>query len=243
MNAIQSNAFTQTLVSLGKKLPKPTSILCVSAHWQTRGEWVTHMQVPPTIHDFYGFPRELTEVQYPAPGNPALAERIRSALQHVRLDESEWGLDHGTWSVLKWIYPEANIPVVQLSIDLSKPFSFHVELGEKLKFLRDEGVLIVGSGNIVHNLGTMTWKEPAKIYDWAGKFDAWIEQRLMDRDIKALAYGAMELEEGQKSIPTPDHYIPFLYTVGASDDSDNLRFIYKGIEYGSISMRSMIFEP
>lgn len=242
MNAIQQNVFTKSLNQIPQNLPQPKAILVISAHWMTEGSWVTHMSQPKTIHDFYGFPKALFDVSYPAPGQPALAERIHSAMAEVGLDEESWGLDHGTWSVLRHIYPNANIPIVQLSIDISKPFADHVEIGKKLRFLRDEGVWIIGSGNIVHNLGRIKWETGAVPYDWAVEFDRWSKEKLMQRNFDPLINEVFETESGKMSVPTPDHYIPLLYVLGASEEKDQLRFVYENIEHGSISMRTMIFE-
>lgn len=242
MNAIQQNVFTQALSQIPQDLPQPKAILMISAHWMTEGSWITHMSRPKTLHDFYGFPKPLFDVSYPAPGAPALAERIQSLLPEVNLDDESWGLDHGTWSVLRHIYPKANIPIVQLSIDISKPFIDHVEIGKKLSFLRDEGVWIMGSGNIVHNLGRIRWEIGAAAYDWAIEFDEWSKRKLVQRDFDPLINGVFETESGRMSVPTPDHYIPLLYILGASEEKDKLRFVYENIEHGSISMRTMIFE-
>lgn len=173
MNALAHNSFTQGLNQMAQSFARPSSILCISAHWITRGTWVTHMERPRTIHDFGGFPKELFAVQYPAPGNPELAENLLRLIQHplVQLDDDSWGLDHGTWSVLKHLYPEADIPVIQLSLDLGRPLEYHGDLGRQLAQLRQQGVLIVGSGNIVHNLKLLNWDEGAKPFDWALEFD------------------------------------------------------------------------
>jgi 4,5-DOPA dioxygenase extradiol len=239
MNAIRDTRFTRTLAELGKQLPRPKAVLCVSAHWMTEGTWVTHMQRPQTIHDFSGFPRELFAIQYPAPGDPATAKRIctRSADPTIQADDDTWGLDHGTWSVLKHMYPAADVPVLQLSLDMARGPEFHFALGAQLKTLRDEGVLIVGSGNIVHNLRRVNFSDDASPYDWAIEFDEWVKRRLLDRDYSAIVHDAARSAAGQLSIPTPDHWYPLLYTLGAADSVDELRFEYEGIENASISMR------
>jgi 4,5-DOPA dioxygenase extradiol len=244
MNAIQQNAFTQSLGNISKQFPAPKSILVISAHWMTKGSWVTHMAHPRTIHDFYGFPKELFDVSYPSRGNSALAEQIRSKIQmpEIHLDDKNWGLDHGTWSVIRHIYPKANIPIVQLSIDLAMPFEHHFEIGKKLRFLRDEGVWIVGSGNIVHHLGQIKWESGAVPYDWAVEFDGWVKEKLLQRNFGSLIQEVFNMESGRMSVPTTDHYIPLLYVLGASEEKDSLRFVYEKIEHGSISMRTMIFE-
>jgi 4,5-DOPA dioxygenase extradiol len=241
MNAIRDTPFTRTLKELGKRLPRPKAVLCVSAHWMTEGTWVTHMGKPKTIHDFYGFPQELFDIKYPAPGDPATANLIirDSADPAIHPDNEIWGLDHGSWSVLRHMYPEADIPVVQLSLDMTQPSEFHIELGEKLRHLREDGILIVGSGNIVHNLRRASFADDAPPFDWAIEFDVWVKHRLQDGDFRSIVRDARASAAGKLSIPTPDHWYPFLYTLGASDKSDVLRFEYEGIENSSISMRCL----
>jgi len=242
MNAIETNEFTQCLQLLGKRVPKPRAILCISAHWLTEGTWVTHMPHPKTIHDFYGFPKALFDIEYPAPGSPEIADLVKSTVQKptVNLDDETWGLDHGTWSVLRHLYPEANIPVVQLSIYLEQPGEYHYHIGQQLKSLRDQGILIVGSGNVVHNLPKIVWGENPKPYDWAIEFDEWIKKMIIARDFKALSTEYAHSVAGQLSVPTPDHYFPLLYSLGATDEADELSFEYEGIQNGSISMRTLI---
>jgi 4,5-DOPA dioxygenase extradiol len=241
MNAIRDTPFSRRLGELGTELPKPKGILCVSAHWMTDGTWVTHMRNPRTIHDFYGFPQELFEVEYPSPGNPELADRIRNGVENpeIRADDNKWGIDHGTWSVLKHMYPAADIRVLQVSLDLSKPPEYHFDLGEQLKKLRDEGVLIVGSGNIVHNLRRISFADDAPPYDWAVEFDSWVKEKLQNGDYPAIVNDATKSAAGRLSIPTPDHWYPLLYTLGASVEGDQLRFEYEGMENASISMRCL----
>jgi len=241
MNAIATNDYTKTLSDLGKKLPRPEAILAISAHWMTRGTWVTHMANPKTIHDFGGFPQALFDIRYPAPGSPALAEKIRALIPEpqILLDDGEWGLDHGTWSLLKHLYPAADIPVVQLSLDLSRSPEFHFELGKKLRSLRDDGVMIIGSGNIVHNLRVISWDEHAKPFAWSVAFDAWVKTCLDQRDFKSLVFDATKTEAGKLSIPTPEHYLPLLYILGAANDDDAITHVIEGIQNASISMRSV----
>lgn len=243
MNAIAENSFTKTLNDLGKNLPAPKAILCVSAHWMTQGTWATSMSDPKTIHDFYGFPKQLFDVQYKAKGSPDTASLIQSTLidPKVRLDAHEWGLDHGTWSVLKHMYPNADIPVLQMSLSIQDPPEYHFKVGEQLKFLRDQGVLIVGSGNMVHNLRRIDWKEDAKPFDWAIEADEWMKKKIESRDFKSLIYNAIDSEAGKLSIPTWDHYYPLLYILGASDKKDQLKFEYEGFQNASISMRALSF--
>lgn len=243
MNALEKNAFTQSLESMRKLCPDPKAILCISAHWMSEGVWITHMQSPRTIHDFYGFPQALFEIQYPAPGHPELATQISQAISspRINLDNEMWGYDHGTWSVLRHIFPEAKIPVLQMSLYISQPASYHYHLGTKLKILRDQGVLIIGSGNMVHNLRRMKWEDEAKPYDWAIDFDDWLKGRLVERDHKALVEDYLATESGRLSIPTPEHYYPLLYILGASDKDDELHFEFEEIHNASISMRTLSF--
>ncbi len=181
MNAIQQNTFTRSLGDLGRTLGHPKAILCVSAHWMTKGTWVTRMPKPKTIHDFYGFPKPLFDVQYPASGSPEIADMIHGEIKdpEVRTDGTDWGLDHGTWSVLRHMYPKADVPVLQLSIDMSQGPEYHFQLGQKLRSFRDRGILIVGSGNIVHNLRQIDFSPSAKPFDWAIEFDEWTKNQLL----------------------------------------------------------------
>jgi 4,5-DOPA dioxygenase extradiol len=239
MNAILDTQFTRTLSALGRDLPRPQSIVCISAHWMTEGTWVTRMKRPRTIHDFYGFPQALFDVQYPSPGNPELADMISAAHRRIHADDEVWGIDHGTWSVLKHMYPEADIPVIQISLYMSKSPQFHFELGRQLQHLRSQGVLIIGSGNVVHNLDILNRGENPQPYDWAVEFDEWVKNKLENRDYNAIVKDALETEAGRLSIPSWDHWYPLLYTLGASDENDQLRFEYEGIDHSSISMRCL----
>lgn len=244
MNAIADNRHTQMLHSLDKKIPEPKAVLCISAHWLTEGTWITHTNSPKTIHDFYGFPQELFDIRYPAPSSPVVAEQIKKLITNPEIqfdDEEMWGFDHGTWSVLRHLYPKANIPVLQLSINHARPFEFHFELGKQLRSLREDGILIVGSGNIVHNLRKIVWEENAAPFSWAMEFDEWIKKKITERDFAPLMNNVSKTEAGKLSVPTTDHYIPLLYTLGASDDNDSLSFEHEGIDNGSISMRSISF--
>lgn len=243
MNALEQNDFTRSLSKLANELPKPKAILCISAHWMTSGTWVTHMKNPKTIHDFYGFPQELFNVQYAAPGSPELAELVASIISQPKIfsDEEKWGLDHGTWSVLRHMYPKADIPIIQLSLDMTKPIEFHLALGKQLSPLRDQGILIVGSGNVVHNLRMISWNENANPHPWATEFDQWIKEKINARDFDAVVFEATKSQAGQLSIPTPDHYYPLLYILGASTPSDPIEYVYEGIQNAAISMRSIRF--
>lgn len=243
MNAIETNDFTRRLNALASKIERPRAILCVSAHWMTEGTWVTRMPRPKTIHDFYGFPQALFDVQYPAPGSPDIADLVRKTVvdPQVQADEEIWGLDHGTWSVLKHIYPQADIPVLQLSVYITQPGEYHFKLGEQLKQLREHGVLIVGSGNIVHNLRRIVWDTDAKPFDWAVEFDEWAKAKLLSGDHKALITDFAGTTAGRLSVPTPDHYYPLLTILGAADKAEQVSFEYEGIQNGSISMRAVGF--
>jgi 4,5-DOPA dioxygenase extradiol len=238
MNAIQSNAFTEAWSRLGRELPRPKAILCVSAHWYLPGTHVTAMARPRTIHDFGGFPRPLFEVQYPAPGWPQLAERV-TALSGAEPDE-RWGLDHGTWSVLVHLFPDADVPVVQLSIDETQPAQFHYDLGRKLAPLRDEGVLVMGSGNVVHNLHTYAWgRHEQEPFDWAVRFENRAREWMRTADHEPLIGYETLGRDAQLSAPTPDHYLPLLYILGAQQAGDRVTFPVEGMDGGSISMLSV----
>ena len=243
MNAIEDNAWSRGFRDLGSLLPRPAAILAVSAHWYIRGTAVTGNDFPPTIHDFGGFPEPLYEVQYLAKGDPPLARRVVDLLGSDKASLNlAWGLDHGTWSVLHHTWPRADIPVVQLSIDGDAPLSRHAEIGRSLLPLRDEGVLILGSGNVVHNLrdafGRMRLGDTTTP-SWAKDFDAAVAEALGRHDPSELAR-LVESPEGQKAHPTPDHYLPLLYVAGAAGD-DPASFPMTGFDLGSISMRSVIF--
>ncbi len=243
MNAIADNEFTEMLKKLGGELPKPEAVLCISAHWLTKGTWITHMKQPRTIHDFHGFPQPLFDIQYPSPGSPEIAELVSRLVEkpQVILDDETWGLDHGTWSVLRHLYPKADIPVLQMSINIEQPSSYHFELGKKLRVLRENGILVLGSGNIVHNLRQIKWEADAEPFDWAEAFDQWAKEKLLERDFDSLVSKASLSPAGKLSIPTPEHYYPLLYVLGSSDDKDDLRFEFEEIQNGSISMRSLSF--
>jgi 4,5-DOPA dioxygenase extradiol len=238
MNAVTQNGYTEAWRRMGVEIPKPKAILSISAHWYVPGTGVTVSTAPRTIHDFGGFPRELYQVQYPAPGDPTLARRVQQLLAPlaVKLDHS-WGLDHGTWSVLRHVYPAADIPIVQLSIDETKPASFHFEIGRKLAPLRDEGVLIVGSGNLVHNLHTYAWgQHPRDPYDWAIRFESIARDMMVAGEHKPLINYETLGRDAALSIPTPDHYLPLLYVLATQQGGESVRFPVTGVDGGSISM-------
>ena len=242
MNAVLDNAHARGWRAIGEAMPRPRAIVSVSAHWYIPGVAVTAMEKPRTIHDFGGFPRQLFEVQYPAPGDPALARRLREVLAPivVALDEGEWGLDHGTWSVLCHAFPKADIPVVQLSIDETKPAAFHYEMGRRLRGLRDEGVLVMGSGDIVHNLHAYAWGgHPAQPYDWALRFEAKARELILAGEHGPLIdYEALG-KDAMLSAPTPEHYLPLLYVLGAGHEGERASFPVEGIDGGSVSMLSV----
>jgi 4,5-DOPA dioxygenase extradiol len=240
MNTLADNRYTQTWRRLGDAVGKPKAILMVSAHWYTRGTAVTAMQRPKTIHDFYGFPQELFDVQYPAAGDPALAARVRELLApelDVALDQS-WGLDHGTWSVLKHAYPDADVPVVQLSIDGTKPAAFHHAVGARLAPLRGEGVLIAGSGNVVHNLGVMKLAGGSP-YDWAVRFNDYVREAIATQRYDRLIDYGQAGEDARMAVPTPEHYLPMLYVLGARQAGESASLEVDGLELSSIGMLSV----
>ena len=247
MIALETNDTTQTWKAMGEAFGKPKAILCISAHWLTRGVGVTAMAAPRTIHDFgASFPQALFDVQYPAPGSPELAARVRDLLAPlpVTLDQQAWGLDHGTWSVLCKAYPEADVPVVQLSMDASKPPAWHFELARRLAPLRDEGVLIVGTGNIVHNLPAMNWGERhCAPYDWSLRFNDYIKQAIVDDAPQRVVDFASRGDDASRSVPTPDHFWPLLYVLGARLPGDVAVFAPDHIEHGSLSMTSVTLAP
>ncbi|SHJ20223.1 4,5-DOPA-extradiol-dioxygenase [Flavobacterium terrae] len=243
MNAIEENQFVQGFRNIAKTIPKPNAILCVSAHWFTKGTKVTAMNFPPTIHDFGGFPKALYEVQYNAPGSPELAEVTQKLLTPTPVDlDHSWGLDHGAWSVIKHLYPNADIPVIQLSIDYTKPAEYHYELAQKLQTLRERGILIIGSGNIVHNLRLVDFNNINKVdygYDWAHEaFDS-INKHLLDGDYKPLISYEKQSKAFQLAIPTPDHYLPLLYILGLQSKNEELSLFNNHLLAGSLSMTSV----
>ncbi|HET6853153.1 MAG TPA: 4,5-DOPA dioxygenase extradiol [Pyrinomonadaceae bacterium] len=238
MNALLRNEWTEGWAAIGKDIDRPRAVLCVSAHWYLPATLVSAMPAPRTIHDFGGFPRELYQVQYPAPGDPELARRVKEMLAPlpVELDNS-WGLDHGTWSVLMHAFPEADVPIVQLSIDETQPAAFHFELGKRLAPLRDEGILIAGSGNLVHNLHTYAWgKHTPEPYDWAVRFETTAKELMVKGDFDPLVNYDSLGRDALLAIPTPDHYLPLLYVLGARKTDDEITFPVQGVDGGSISM-------
>lgn len=243
MNAIANNRYTQSLNKLGSRLPRPKAILVISAHWQSKGTWVTAMARPKTIHDFYGFPEDLFKIQYPAPGSPQLAKAISDSVEVTKVNEdgSDWGLDHGTWSVLRHMYPAADIPVLQISMDIDSTPEARMQLGKELAALRAQGVLILGSGNVVHNLRKIEWDSNAKPLEWASEFNEWVKTALAARDIDAFKTGWRQTEAGRLSVPTTDHFDPLLYILGASGNQDDLKVEFDEIQNASISMLTVSF--
>jgi len=244
MNALEDNPFTRSLRQLGQTFQQegrtPAAILVVSAHWLTRGTYVNISPKPKTIHDFGGFPQELFDAQYPAPGSPDSAKTAAS-LSPLIHETEEWGLDHGAWTILLHLFPAAQIPVFQLSIDYHQPMQYHFDLARQLQALREKGVLIIGSGNIVHNLrlsmGSLQRNDP-KPFDWAVQFDTWVKEKLTTGDFKSLLNYESQGEAGRLSVPTPDHYIPLLYTLGLTSEKDEIRQTYEEVTFGGISMRT-----
>jgi 4,5-DOPA dioxygenase extradiol len=238
MNALSDNVYTRGWVALGAELPRPRAVLSISAHWYVPGTAVTASPRPRTIHDFGGFPRELYHVEYPAPGAPELAEQVARRLSPipVALDQ-KWGLDHGTWSVLMHVYPAADVPVVQLSIDRTRTSRWHYELAKRLAPMREEGVLILGSGNLVHNLHDYSWGNPAlEPYEWASRFETMARERLLAGDFEALVDYEGLGRDAMLSVPTPDHYLPLVYVIAQHQAGEAIRFPVEGFDGGSISM-------
>ncbi|MFN3445896.1 MAG: 4,5-DOPA dioxygenase extradiol [Bacteroidia bacterium] len=245
MNAITDNKFTQDLAKSTRNLPAPNAILVVSAHWLTRGTFVSTNKFPKTIYDFGGFPKALSEVKYEPLGSPEYALQAKTLLDqshNIQTDE-HMGLDHGAWSILKHMYPKANIPVFQLSIDVSKPAKYHYDLIKQLAALRKKGLMIVGSGNIVHNLGRVNWSNPtAGPYDWTVEFDTYVKNNLESGNHLALVDYLKAGQSANLSVPTNDHYLPMLYVLGIQQKNEQLKFIHHSFDMGSISMRSFMLQ-
>jgi 4,5-DOPA dioxygenase extradiol len=238
MNALLKNSYTEGWATIGKSIPRPKAVLAISAHWYISACAVTVNSTPETIHDFGGFPEELYRVRYPAPGNSELARRVKDLLDplSVSLDKG-WGLDHGTWAVLRHVFPEADIPVVQLSIDERQPPQFHYEIGKALALLREEGILVIGSGNIVHNLHAYAWGAPQTApFDWAVRFENHARELLLKGDDAPLIAYENLGRDAMLSIPTPDHYLPLLYVLGLRRKNEQVRFPVQGVDGGSVSM-------
>lgn len=242
MNAIDENEFVASFRRLGNELVRPNAILCISAHWETNGTYVTAMQNPPTIHDFGGFPQELFEVQYPAPGSPQLAKQTKAIITktNVGLDD-KWGLDHGAWSVIKHLYPNADIPVIQMSIDYTQPAKYHYELAKELNSLRTQGVLIVGSGNMVHNLRMVSWKRLNEVYayDWTIEANEKMKNFIVNEDHKSLIDFKSQGKAFELAIPTPEHYMPLIYTLALKTKNEEITIFNDKPVGGSLTMTSV----
>lgn len=243
MNALDDNIFTRGFQAVAKDLPKPKAILCISAHWETKGTFVTAMKQPKTIHDFGGFPQALFDVQYPAPGSPELALETQKVISSTPVGLSDdWGLDHGCWSVIKFLYPNANIPIVQMSIDYTKPASYHYTLGKELAALRHKGVLIVGSGNSVHNLRMAAWDKmavPGYAYDWATTANEKMKKMIIEGDHQSLINFDKQGREFELAVPTPEHYMPLLYTLALQEKDEKTSIFNDAILAGSLNMMSV----
>lgn len=243
MNGIEDNNFSKRWKEMGKDISSPKAVLCISAHWLTNGTKITAMRQPQTIHDFGGFPKALFDVQYPAPGDPNLAAETAKMIKKTSIElDHEWGLDHGTWSVVRNMYPLANIPVLQLSIDYSKPLQYHYELAKELSDLRKKGVLIIGSGNMIHNLGMVAWDKmnvPNYGYDWAIEMNTTFKKYITDKNHQVLIDYQKMGPSAMLAIPTPDHYIPLIYTLALQDKDDNVTFFNDQLVAGSLNMTSV----
>ena len=243
MNGIEDNEFSRRWTNLAKEIPTPKAVLVISAHWFTKGTSITAMDFPKTIHDFGGFPEALNQIQYPAPGNPALAKQTSSSIQSTKVQlDHEWGLDHGTWTVVRHMYPNADIPVLQLSIDYTKGPEFHYELAKELHHLRSKGVLIIGSGNMVHNLRMIDWNKldgTAYGYDWALQMNQTFKNLILNNDHQSLIHYNQLGKEALMAIPTPEHYLPLLYTLSVQDKKDTVSFFNDKPIGGSLTMTSV----
>jgi 4,5-DOPA dioxygenase extradiol len=246
MNAIEENEFVQGFRNTGKTIPKPAAILCISAHWETKGTFVTAMEKPATIHDFGGFPKELFDVQYPAPGDPALAKETKGIITKtaVQLDD-KWGLDHGCWSVVKHLYPAADVPVIQMSLDYTQAPQYHYDLAKELSALRKKGVLIISSGNMVHNLRMVAWdkfNQPDYAYDWAAEASAKMKECILSGDYNPLINYKSQGKAFDLAIPTPDHYLPLLYTLALKEENEKISLFNDKAVAGSLTMTSVKIE-
>jgi 4,5-DOPA dioxygenase extradiol len=242
MNAIEENEFVTGFRNIAKGIPKPNAILCISAHWETKGTYVTAMESPRTIHDFGGFPKVLFDVQYPAPGSPELAKETQQIIHRTEVGlDQKWGLDHGCWSVIKHLYPKADVPIIEMSLDYSQTPQAHFELAQELSVLRNKGVLIVGSGNIVHNLRLVAWDKLNSIYsfDWAKEANERMNKFILDGDYQSLINYQMQGKAFDLAIPTPDHFLPLLYALALKEKNENVRLFNDEIMAGSLSMTSL----
>lgn len=242
MNAIEENEFVKGFREIAKEIPEPNAVLCISAHWETKGTRVTAMQNPPTIHDFGGFPKELYEVQYPAPGSPELAKQIKSQITktEVALDDN-WGLDHGAWTVIMHLYPKAKIPVIQLSLDYTGSPEYHYELAKQIKYLRERGVLIIGSGNMVHNLGKVEWRRLNETFgfDWAIEANEKMKKYILEGNHKELIRFRSQGKAFDLAIPTPEHFLPLIYTLALQDKNEEVKIFNDKPVAGALTMTSI----
>jgi len=243
MNAIEENEFVRGFRQVGTSIPKPSAIICISAHWETKGTYVTAMEHPKTIHDFGGFPKQLFEVEYPAPGDPVLARETKELVKktQVGLDE-KWGLDHGAWSVIKHLYPKADVPIIQMSIDYTQPAQYHYDLARELSSLRKKGVLIIGSGNMVHNLGMLAWdrlQDSEYGYDWALEASTKMKQYILNGDFKPLLNFRNQGRAFDLAIPTPEHYLPLIYALGLKGEKEKISLFNDKALAGSLTMTSL----
>jgi 4,5-DOPA dioxygenase extradiol len=243
MNAIEENQFVTGFRNAGKEIPKPNAILCISAHWETRGTFVTAMEKPPTIHDFGGFPQALFDVQYPAPGSPELARETKKIISKTQVGlDNNWGLDHGAWTVIKHMYPQADVPVIQMSLDYEKSPQYHYELAKELSSLRQKGVLIIGSGNMVHNLGMIAWDQLNTVdyaYDWAAEASKKMKQFILSNDHKNLIQIRSLGKAFELAIPTPEHYLPLLYALALKEENEKISLFNDKAVAGSLTMTSL----
>jgi len=242
MNAIEENEFVTAFRNIGKSIPRPKAILCISAHWETKGSFVTAMQQPRTIHDFGGFPQALFDVQYPAPGSPELANECKSTVKKTILGlDDKWGLDHGCWSVVKHLYPRADVPIVQLSLDYSQSPQYHYDLAKELSSLRSKGVLIIGSGNMVHNLGMLAWEKLNDTFgfDWAIEANEKMKKYMLANDHQSLINYSSQGKAFELAIPSPEHYLPLLYALALKEENEKLSFFNDKAVAGSLSMTSV----
>jgi len=246
MNAIEENEFVKAFRNTGKEIPGPNAILCISAHWETRGTYVTAMEKPPTIHDFGGFPQALFDVQYPAPGSPELAKDVKSIIKKTEVGlDYKWGLDHGTWSVIKHLYPNADVPVIQMSLDYEQPSQYHYELAKELAPLRKKGILIVGSGNMVHNLRLVAWDKLNATeygYDWATEASGKMKKYILNGDYQPLIDYKSQGKLFDLAIPTPEHFLPLLYALALKEEKDRVSLFNDKTVAGSLTMTSVRIE-
>lgn len=242
MNAIEDNSYTRAWREIAGRIPRPEAILSVSAHWYTKGTRIMGEEKPRTIHDMYGFPRKLYEIFYNAPGSPGMADAAKALISKETAYDSSWGIDHGTWSVLVHMYPERTIPVFQVSIDADAPPDTHYMIGNELRALRDQGVLILCSGNVVHNLRLVDWDKPGEGFDWAYEFDGFIHDSILAGNHDSIVRYRQQGEASRLAVPTPDHFYPLLYALGASAEGDTVSVYNRSCELGSLSMTAYLWE-